>query len=233
MVIRRRIKEMFAKVWGRFSAGYDWRLLASIMIVLAVVSIVVMGIYGFFDFSRRAEQWREKPASKAKINAAMENWLVDWVYTHSERISRRQCREIVQGVAETELPRLILSIIELESVRFMPGALSSQGAIGWCQINVKQHGEELIKAGIIREIRDLWDILPNIRAGEFILKQKFVKSKGSVKGALEGYLGKHDKDYLLRILSNYADLCVEMERENYKIIKNLRKEVEKDGEQSK
>ena len=140
-----------------------------------------------------------------------ESIMVQWVYDHSTLISRAQCKELVQEVMKTKRPELMLAIIELESKKFQPGAQSYDKsgrrlARGWCQINIQEHGQELAKAGIIREERDLWDAGPNIKAGAYILEQKFKLSKGNVVKALEGYLGGKDGTYVLRVLSNYADI---------------------------
>ena len=148
--------------------------------------------------------------------AQLEFKLSKWIYSHSERISKNTCEEIAREVAKTTQPALLLSLIELESIKFTPGALSAKGAIGWCQVMFDEkgkdvHGQELIKAGIIKEKRDLWDTACNIKAGAFILDMKLKKSKGNIQETLIAYNGGRDANtpaYLLRVLSNFAELSV-------------------------
>ena len=138
-----------------------------------------------------------------------ERILTKWVYDNSSRISITTAKEIVSEVTKTKYPLLMLSIIEVESVKFTPGALSQKvGAIGWCQVNYAAHGPDLIKAGIIKEKRDLWDVAPNIRAGAFIFDQKLKRSNGDVNAALEGYLGGVDGAYTKRIMSTLSNLYI-------------------------
>ena len=137
-----------------------------------------------------------------------ESVLVEWVYQHSTLISRSTCQEIVRETLKTKYPLLLLSIIELESKQFTPGAISTKGCIGWCQINYYVHEKELIQAGIIKEKRDLWDVSPNVKAGDFILKTKFQKSGGDVTRALAGYLGEKDGEYVRKILTTFANLSI-------------------------
>jgi Transglycosylase SLT domain len=138
-----------------------------------------------------------------------ESILVEWVYQHSTLISHSTCQEIVRETLKTKYPLLLLSIIELESKQFSPGAISTKGCIGWCQINPYVHEKELIQTGIIKEKRDLWDTSPNIKAGDFILKSKFMKSGGGdATRALEGYLGGKDGEYVRKILTTFANLSI-------------------------
>lgn len=142
-----------------------------------------------------------------------ETRMVQWVYDHSTLISRVQCQELVREAMKTPWPELIIALIELESIKFTPGAMSRDKhgnplAIGWCQINIQIHEKELIEAGIIIERRDLWNMDCNIKAGTYIFTQKIKESDGNVARALEGYLGGRDSKYVLRVLSNYADLTI-------------------------
>jgi hypothetical protein len=149
-----------------------------------------------------------KKIDQSKKGEAVQIMLTKWVYDNSTRISRATCKEIVCEVMKTKYPVFMLSIVELESVKFTPGSLSSAGAIGWCQIMYEAHGAELMRAGIIKEKRDLWDTGPNIRAGAFIFEKYLNKNKGDVAKTLENYLGKKDGAYLLRILSTHANLSI-------------------------
>ena len=188
-----------------------WQKGCTILFALVMITALFHGIRGIVIGTNQVrstapgEEIRSHLTSAAR---ATETRLTQWVYDHSTRISRAQCREIVREAMKYRYPELLLAIIELESVKFTPGSMSSAGAVGWCQINVRQHGKELIESGIIKEVRDLWDTGSNIRAGAYILEQKLKYSKGDIADALNAYRGGKDNTYVLRILSNYANLSV-------------------------
>lgn len=181
-----------------------WKsLLTMTLIFLIIICYVEYGII----LDLQAKQYQEQEAKITRI----ESKFTQWIYDNSERISRKTCTEIAQEVMKTKNPKLMLSIIELESQKFTPGAQSrtkegSPLALGWCQINYKKHAQELINAGVIKEVRDLWDIGPNIRAGEYILDQKLKQSGGDIPRALELYLGGKDGAYVFRILATHIKL---------------------------
>jgi len=134
-----------------------------------------------------------------------EKVLTKWIYEHSNRISIGMAGEIARETVKTDKPLLVLALIEVES-NFIPSATSNKGAIGLTQVMFDVHGKMLIKNGVIKEKRDLYDIAPSIHAGSLVLDSCLVQSKGDVSKALEYYLGGKDGAYLLRILSNLANL---------------------------
>ena len=135
------------------------------------------------------------------------NVLANWVYNHSNRISRADCEEIVFEAMKTKRPLLILALIQVES-DFNPGVVSSKGAIGLTQVMPSVWGKDLIARGIIREPRDLFSIGPSIAAGDYVLGAYLKASKGDIAAALEGYLGGRDGYYLKKILLNLGSLYV-------------------------
>ena len=146
-------------------------------------------------------------------NEKLESVLIKWVYDKSSRISLTSAKIISKEVMKTDKPLLLLALIEMES-QFVPSAFSSKEAIGLTQVMFEDskgkdiHGKALIKSGIIKEKRDLFDITPSIQAGNLILDGYLIQSKGDVPKALERYLGGKDGAYLIRILSNLANLYV-------------------------
>lgn len=199
---------MFKRIGQKLKRTPTWVITLFFCLVMAVLMFqgirgIVEGVYQIRT-TVPGDEIRSHLTATAKVTEAR---LVQWVYDHSTKISRAQCQEIVREAMKYRYPELLLAIIELESVKFSPGSLSSVGAIGWCQINAKEHAAELIKAGIIKEVRDLWDTGPNIRAGAYILDQKLKHTK-SVADALNAYRGGRNDIYVLRILSNHADLSI-------------------------
>jgi len=202
---------MFKRLKGWMSTIRWGRAIVTVLFGAALTITSFQGVRGIINGVSQARVVTSggEIGPHLAMTKATEERLTQWVYDNSELISRAQCAEIVREAMKAKYPLLMLSIIELESKRFTPGALSPRvKAMGWCQINYGEHGKELIEAGIIIEKRDLWNTGMNIRAGDFILKQKFAKSGGNVPRALEGYLGGRDGAYVLRILSNYANLSV-------------------------
>jgi len=126
--------------------------------------------------------------------------LVKWVYKNS-RISQKMAAQIIDGVAETSYPFFLLALIKTES-NFNPTAISSKGAMGLGQI-MPIHEETLKGAGILKEMRDVFDISIAIKATEFIWDCKMSEAKGNVDKALALYLGVKNESYSSRILKDY------------------------------
>ncbi|HUV84651.1 MAG TPA: lytic transglycosylase [Methanosarcinales archaeon] len=126
--------------------------------------------------------------------------LVEWVYTHS-RISRKMAEEIVDNVKESSCPIFLLALMKTES-NFNPTAVSSKGAMGLGQI-MPLHKKALTEAGILNEMRDIFDISTSIKATEFVWQLKMAEAGGDINRALVLYLGGHDGGYENRILKDY------------------------------
>jgi len=194
-----------------------WIILYILFLVGMISAIFIL------DSQKRAMQAENDlmRSYQMKIDKRMEVCLIKWIYDNSERISRATCEEIAQKVMETKYPLLILAIIEVESMKFTPGALSPKiGAIGWCQVRYEVHSASLIKAGIIKEKRDLWDIGSNIKAGAFIFEMYLRQNKGDISKTLESYLGGKDGAYLLRVLINHANLSVLVSQQEFSVVDN-------------
>lgn len=126
--------------------------------------------------------------------------LIAWVYK-SSRISQKMAAEIVDSVAETSYPFFLLALIKTES-NFNPTAVSVKGAMGLGQI-MPIHEETLKGAGILKEMRDIFNISIAVEATEFIWDCKMSEAKGSVDKALALYLGVKNESYSSRILKDY------------------------------
>lgn len=145
---------------------------------------------------------------KAMITSSEEQCrkLTTWVYTHSGRISIDTARFIAQEAIITKKPLLMLALIEVES-NFVPTAVSSKGAIGLTQI-MDVHTKSLIKAGIIKDRRDLFNISQSIHACNFIFDDMMKRTGGNVSKALDLYVGGKESVYKNRILGNLGDLYI-------------------------
>lgn len=126
--------------------------------------------------------------------------LIEWVYKHS-RISQTMAEQIVDSVVKTSYPLFLLALIKTES-NFNPTAVSKKGAMGLGQI-MPQHEKLLIQAGILREMRDVFNIPVGIEATEFVWEFKISEAEGNINKALALYLGVHRKRYINQILKDY------------------------------
>ena len=129
--------------------------------------------------------------------------LVEWVYKHS-RISRIMAEEIVDNVDGLSCPLFLLALMKTES-NFNPTAISSKGAMGLGQI-MPVHKKALKEAGIIEEMRDIFNIPTAIEATEFIWELKMAAAKGDINKALALYLGVKSEKYVNKILKDYFQL---------------------------
>lgn len=129
--------------------------------------------------------------------------LVKWVYKHS-RISKKMAEEIVDNVKESSCPLFLLALMRTES-NFNPTAVSSKGAMGLGQI-MPMHKKALKEAGILEEMRDVFNIPTAVKATEFIWELKMSVAGGDINKALALYLGTHNTSYVNRILKDYFHL---------------------------
>ncbi|RPI55889.1 MAG: lytic transglycosylase domain-containing protein [Deltaproteobacteria bacterium] len=133
--------------------------------------------------------------------------LADWVYQHSEKISKKIAREIVDASYPYKNALLLLAIFEMES-NFVPSAISRKGARGLGQVHWSSHEKVLAETGICKQERDLFDPETNVRASNLILVDMLDRSNGDVIKALRLYLGCHNGAYTMRVLNNYVQLSM-------------------------
>jgi soluble lytic murein transglycosylase-like protein len=176
-----------------------------VSMVLIAIMLAGAGFAYRYEMDNQERIDRERMVQGAKLEAK----LSKWIYEHSTRISTKTCTEIACEVAKTNKPNLILAIITVESEN-VPSAVSNKGAKGLGQIMFKSHGDTLIKNGIIKEERDLFDIVPNVRATDYVISACLKQSQNDVTKALTGYLGGQDGWYVKRILEHNANLDVIM-----------------------
>jgi len=203
-----------------------------IMLSKLKLVLVLVGMFLVFSCDPRKDDPAMDKVDKIKLKSEVcEKVLTKWIYEHSKQISMQTSGEIVKEVMKTNKPLLILAIAEIES-NFIPSALSSKGAMGLTQVMPSVHEKELISKGMIKERRDLFDIVPSIRAGNYVLDFCLTQSKDNVPKALELYLGGQGGHYVKRILSSLANLYVAVRyvTEMNNFILDVRK-VQKEGKE--
>lgn len=127
--------------------------------------------------------------------------LIEWVYKHSD-ISRAMAETVVfYTVSDSSCPLFMLALMKTES-NFNPTAVSHKGAMGLGQV-MPYHEKTLKDAGIISEMRDIFDIQAGVQATNFMWDTKMTQAKGNIDKALELYLGTHRESYVNRILKDY------------------------------
>lgn len=170
-----------------------------------LIPIVAIGIFAGAIWFNQIPIVPESKLVVETVQFRSESILVDWVYKRSNRISMSGCKQIVKIAMSTRKPLLVLAMIDIES-NFVPTATSPKNAIGLMQVMPGVWDKELIKQGIIKNRRDLYDTEPAIKAGDYVLNYCLSQSKGDVEKALEIYLGGKDGWYCKKILANLANL---------------------------
>ena len=147
-----------------------------------------------------------------KVNKINKQALVNWIYKNSFRCSYQQAERYATIILKQPYPLLVASIIKQES-NFDTTATNKVGktlVIGLMQIYLTQnHIAQLEKAGIIKNIRDLYNPETNIKAGVFILKDIIKISKGDLSKSLVMYCGG-SKEYSRKVLENLGQLSLEV-----------------------
>lgn len=129
--------------------------------------------------------------------------LSDWVYEHSSKISKAMADEIVNAVImKSNYPLVLLALMRTES-SFNPTAISSKGAMGLGQIMPKFFAKPLKEVGIIKDMRDVFNIPTGVEATEFAWTSMLVRHKGNVVKALHSYLGATSERYVEQILQDF------------------------------
>jgi len=110
-------------------------------------------------------------------------------------------------------PLFINSIIIVES-NYNIMAISKKGSVGCMQINYKVWKKELVKNGIIKEYRDLFDPHICVKAGIYVL-MKYYNQTGNWEKTLYLYVGK-SKKYVDKVFKIYGILNMKLKENNIK-----------------
>jgi soluble lytic murein transglycosylase-like protein len=139
------------------------------------------------------------------IRSENETKAAQWVYKNSSRMDRETIGIVVKESFKYKHPLLLLAIIHAES-EFNSTVVSSADAIGLGQIRWIVWGPSLVKAGIAKEKRDLYNPKVSIAAMNHILEFYLEAKQGVVPLALEGYLGGKSKPYTDKIAYSFLSL---------------------------
>jgi len=184
---------------------------ASILLVVLLLTCLIMAGTKTFDLHARLQQHAVAAESARKERAEKEqayrDRLADWVYQNSSKIARAATRPIVDEAMRYDHPLLLLALIQAES-EFSPTAKSAAEAVGLGQIRWSVWGKTLMKAGICKEARDLYDIATNIRAANYILIYEIKATNGNFIKALENYVGGKHKRYVDQVAYNHLHLAM-------------------------
>jgi len=139
-----------------------------------------------------------------KIN---EKRLTEWIYQNSFRCSRKQAKQIAHLLLQTKYPLLFAAIIKNES-SFNITAYSKSKAIGLMQIlPTSAHLNQLKKAGIINEPRDLFNPETNIKAGQLIFTDILKINNNNIRKALKMYCGGSGV-YVKNVLQTLGEITI-------------------------
>ncbi len=185
---------------------------------LILVSIIILeGVTAFYLQQHPKIVTVVKPVVKKeiiykKVNKINKQALINWIYKNSFRCSYQQAENYANIILKQPYPLLVASIIKQES-NFDTTATNKVGktlVIGLMQIYLtNNHIEQLKKAGIIKNVRDLYNPMTNIRAGVFILKDIIKINKGDLSKSLVMYCGG-SRGYSRRVLENLGQLSLEV-----------------------
>lgn len=178
--------------------------------IAGILALLIGIIIGFTYQVGNMKQGYEASLVEAKKSASTvpkEKASAEWVYKNSTKISSKTSSIIVTEAFKYKNPILLLAVFQAES-EFNPTALSHAGAIGLGQIMWKSWGDELKKAGIAREARDLYDIATNVQATSFVLDTLLKTNGGDIQKTLTSYLGAHQKPYQDKIAYNFLNLSL-------------------------
>jgi len=131
--------------------------------------------------------------------------LTNWIFKNSSNTSKKIAGEIVDRVLETNFPLFLLALIKTEST-FDPTSISKKGALGLGQVMPRDYEKKLKEAGIITEMRDVFNIPAGIKSTEFAWNDKLTEAEGDIMKALDLYLGENNKGYTNQILKDFLYL---------------------------
>lgn len=194
----------------------DKKLITFSVVFIAVVSIAVNII--LLHYRKPRVIVKTKPQvkvitktiiKKVPTVAINEKKLAGWIYQHSYRCSRKQAFMYAKYILLQPHPLLIASIIANES-SFNPTAVSKANAIGLMQVlPTKDHVNQLKKAGIIKDVRDLFEPDTNIRAGSFLFNDMLKLNKNDITKTLQMYVGG-SSSYVRKVLETLGQLTIQV-----------------------
>lgn len=182
-----------------------------------IIAIIVFAFNLWLQDRKDAElAYREKAMRMAKIaytpKQVEDYQLAEIILFLQPKLDTMYSLYIAKNIVENcylnnVCPILVTAIMYRESA-FDQMALSEKGAIGLMQINFKAwKGKEEIEKAV--KPTKLYQIGLNVKSGIRIL-QHYLKKKGTVKGALEGYLGEKNDAYYKGIMQTAGEISIKL-----------------------
>jgi soluble lytic murein transglycosylase-like protein len=194
-----------------YKQGKWWKNVPFYLVIIAILTIVLLAICVPVAIEPPTPAAVIKTIEvQVRYSTKANEILADYVYTHSGRISKHTAKQIVDLAMQQKHPLFLLAIMNPES-QYNPTATGSSGDIGLGQVVFKFHKEALIKSGIAKEPRDLYEIDANIRAMSLLFNDMLNRAKGDPVQALTFYNGRIRAAYQHEILVTYSTLCLLVE----------------------
>ena len=191
------------------------------------ITIIVIAACGFLLFNQsqlqstlqgvkmEADMHKMYKEAQNKALSQYEEALATWIYKNSSQTSLAMCQEFVRETKGINHQLIYLAIASVEST-FNPTAITKKtGSLGvptgtgaW-QINWNAHSKELIKRGIAKDRRDLFNISNGIQAAIYVYEGICLPQEhGDPVRALDCYLGGSDMYYRKSIMENHMRLSM-------------------------
>ena len=179
-----------------------------------IVAGIVIGVIviGFTMFMRSLQATPSTvPSAVVQTEVTVPPKVIDWMMKKSTRLPRSIAQEIAQECFKTKYPIILLALMARES-SFNPFVRSKAGAIGLGQIHPKFWADKLKRNGLIREVRDLYDPVVNVRCTHFVFLSCLRKTNNDLPEALQRYVGGKNTAYVKDILLNIGELVILLEQ---------------------
>ena len=182
--------------------------ISSTWFIMAAGIVIGMIVIGFAMFIRSLQATPSTvPSTVVQTEVVVPPKVIDWMMKKSTRLPRSIAQEIAQECFKTKYPIILLALMARES-SFNPFVRSKAGAIGLGQIHPKFWADKLKRNGLIREVRDLYDPVINVRCTYFVFLACLKEADNDLPKALRKYVGGKNAVYVKDILLNIGELVV-------------------------
>jgi len=186
--------------------------ISSTWFIIAAGIVIGMIVIGFAMFIRSLQATPSTvPSTVVQTEITVPSKVIDWMMKKSTRLPRSTAQEIAQECFKTKYPIILLALMARES-SFNPFVRSKAGAIGLGQIHPKFWADKLKRNGLIREVRDLYDPVVNVRCTHFVFLSCLRKTNNDLPKALQRYVGGKNTAYVKDILLNIGELVILLEQ---------------------
>ena len=195
------------------------KITGAYIIFSIIVAMLVSGI-AFSKLSGDKDLLMQKENIIASLNYDIDSMdskivvdekIINWAYKNAgPKVPRIEVVRYLQEMSKYPNFLMLASVVQVES-KFNMYAVSGKGAKGLGQITTAIWVEELVNSNIWKDVTSVYNYKYNIAATNYIL-EKYLEQYGSWKECLNRYVGG-DQTYVLRVLSNYAELTLLIDKE--------------------